>query len=1295
AQVSPAHRGYGYVLAGAASASHLRTTVTVSCRLRSYSILALLPRLVCSVTSQSPPRRTILTLLDSSPSESMAVIHAHPHRLLTFPTSSPLHRRCFASHPSSHLNYGLFGRASRSRERVSRLRCNFWESIRTGLIKDNNSAQVIEPPSTTDPEEEPLPEEFILMERSEPDGVIEQIVFSSGGDIDVYDLEALCDKVGWPRRPLTKLAAALENSYMVVTLHSVRISPGSEENDQKRLIGMARATSDHAFNATIWDVIVDPSYQGQGLGKALIEKLIRALLQRDIGNITLFADSKVVEFYQNLGFEADPEGIKGMFCASLPVPSILLSWFHCRRMGRQLLMVLLALVTIFSSSTFVLFASGQLLHPLEVTALNAIRGSLNDPQNFLQNWQGNNPCALNWTGVICNSSSDDGYLHVRELRLMNMSLTGTLAPQLGELNYTIYLNFMWNSITGSIPKEIGKMNYLQILMLSGNRISGPLPDELGFLPNLTKFQLDLNQISGPIPKTFGNLEKVQHFHMNNNSFSGQLPMELYNLSALVHLQLNNNNFNGTQIPDSYANFSTLLKLTLRNCKLQGPVPDLSTIPGLYYLDLRSNNLTGSVPTNKLANTITTIDLSNNYLSGPIPSSFSGLPRLQRLSLENNNLNGSVPSTIWQSVNFSAEATLTLDFQNNSLSDISSLLAPPVNVSVRLQGNPVCTSTDSLTNLIQFCGTPTTDAESPKISNGSVEGGCKPQSCPGSGGYEYFPAATLPCFCAAPFGVGLRLRSPSISDFRPYRDYFNNYMTGNLSIESYQLLVDSFQWEEGPRLRLQLKLFPPQNETDFNLSETQRIQNMFFNFKITGDNIFGPYDLLNFTLSGNAVIFNPSGKGGGNNASKVGIILGAVSCAIALAVGIVVVWHLKKRSKQQQVAGGRKPTPKIGLKIEGVKEFGFEELEKATSGFNGSTQIGQGGYGKVYKGVLGDGTTVVAIKRARQGSLTSEKEFFTEIELLSRLHHRNLVSLLGYCDEQGEQMLVYEYMPNGSIHDLLCGRHEKAASLGTRLTIALGAAKGILYLHAEADPPIIHRDIKANNILLDSKLTPKVSDFGISRLVPKTTDDETDDGYGSYGESSSAPISTAVKGTPGYVDPEYFRSHKLTEKSDVYSMGIVLLELVSGMQPISHGKNIVREVSLAWETGMMESIVDRRLGPSYPRGCAYKFMGLGLRCSHDDPKARPTMSEVVRELEDLCSSMTSSDGQLEEGDVAGGKWSYGSAPAMRSGNYRGGDSSSSGGGGDTLTFVSSASAGGGFPDRGSDLVSGVIPTIRPR
>ncbi|EOA38489.1 hypothetical protein CARUB_v10010255mg, partial [Capsella rubella] len=208
-----------------------------------------------------------------------------------------------------------------------RLRANFWESIRSGFVKNNNSTQLVEPPSIVDDEEETeplLPVEFTLVERTLQDGLIEEIIFSSGGEIDVYDLQGLCDKVGWPRRPLVKLAAALKNSYMVATLHSVMKSSSDSVSDssegdngqkqkEKKLIGMARATSDHAFNATIWDVLVDPEYQGQGLGKALVEKLVRALLQRDIGNISLFADSQVVDFYQNLGFEADPEGIKGMF----------------------------------------------------------------------------------------------------------------------------------------------------------------------------------------------------------------------------------------------------------------------------------------------------------------------------------------------------------------------------------------------------------------------------------------------------------------------------------------------------------------------------------------------------------------------------------------------------------------------------------------------------------------------------------------------------------------------------------------------------------------------------------------------------------------------------------------------------------------------------------------------------------------------------------------------------------------------------------------------------------------------
>eukprot|EP00899_Mesostigma_viride_P026239 jgi/Mesvir1/67/Mv13671-RA.1 len=158
---------------------------------------------------------------------------------------------------------------------------------------------------------------IVLVEKANGDGSRDRIVFECGSDVDVYELERLCDKVGWPRRPVGKVVSALRNSYMVASLSRELVAPdassGQLQARRKELIGLARATSDHAFNATIWDVLVDPSYQGQGLGKALVEQMVRVLLRRDIGNITLFADPAVVDFYSGLGFRADPGGIKGMF----------------------------------------------------------------------------------------------------------------------------------------------------------------------------------------------------------------------------------------------------------------------------------------------------------------------------------------------------------------------------------------------------------------------------------------------------------------------------------------------------------------------------------------------------------------------------------------------------------------------------------------------------------------------------------------------------------------------------------------------------------------------------------------------------------------------------------------------------------------------------------------------------------------------------------------------------------------------------------------------------------------------
>ncbi|KAG0447665.1 hypothetical protein HPP92_028223, partial [Vanilla planifolia] len=356
--------------------------------------------------------------------------------------------------------------------------------------------------------------------------------------------------------------------------------------------------------------------------------------------------------------------------------------------------------------------------------------------------------------------------------------------------------------------------------------------------------------------------------------------------------------------------------------------------------------------------------------------------------------------------------------------------------------------------------------------------------------------------------------------------------------------------------------------------------------------------------------------------------------------------------------------KIPIKVDGLKGFTFEELAFATNNFSSTSQVGRGGYGKVYKGILADGT-VVAVKRAEETSLQGSQEFFTEIELLSRLHHRNLVALVGYCDERNEQMLVYEFMANGTLQDHLSGKSKEALSFAMRLRIALGSARGILYLHTEADPPIFHRDIKATNILLDSRLIAKVADFGLSRLAPVPDDEGNVPGH----------VSTVVKGTPGYLDPEYFLTRKLTDKSDVYSLGVVFLELLTGRRPILHGKNIVREVILAHQSGQVFSIVDSRMGP-YPSDCIERFVSLALRCCNEETDARPSMPEVVRVLENIWRMGPGSEALSSEPetDAVATKSKSGTTPSsslLYEHPYMSSDIS------------------------GTDLISSVVPTIKPR
>ncbi|KAF3787090.1 Proline-rich receptor-like protein kinase [Nymphaea thermarum] len=297
------------------------------------------------------------------------------------------------------------------------------------------------------------------------------------------------------------------------------------------------------------------------------------------------------------------------------------------------------------------------------------------------------------------------------------------------------------------------------------------------------------------------------------------------------------------------------------------------------------------------------------------------------------------------------------------------------------------------------------------------------------------------------------------------------------------------------------------------------------------------------------------------------------------------------------------------KSSGCQTFSYAEIMSITDNFR--TKIGEGGYGPVFHGCLQDGQNV-AVKILSDKSKQGSKEFYTEVTLLSRIHHKNLVSFFGYCDEAENMILVYEYIPMGNLQNVLSGRTDIILSWNQRLQIAFNAAQGLDYLHSGCKPGIIHRDIKSANILLDDRLEAKIADFGMSKSgIP----------------DGATHISTVVVGTHGYLDPEYYLTNRLNDKSDVYSFGVVLLELVTGMQPIMVEPSGERTHLVNWVRprvmkGDIASIADRRLLGRYEVGSMWKVAETALECTAAQAANRPSMSQVVSDLKEAIESYKS-------------------------------------------------------------------------
>ncbi|KOM25280.1 hypothetical protein LR48_Vigan77s000300 [Vigna angularis] len=866
--------------------------------------------------------------------------------------------------------------------------------------------------------------------------------------------------------------------------------------------------------------------------------------------------------------------------------------------------------------------------------------------------------------------------------LSSNNLSGTIPPQLGYLHRLQSLDFSVNNLTGQIPPSFANLSSLQNLSLARNHLEGEIPTELGNLRNLSFLQISVNNFSGKFPTSIFNMSSLVFLSVTENNLTGELPQNFgHFLPNLKILYLATNMFEGV-IPNSISNASHLQEIDFANNMFTGPIPLFCNLKNLTRLILGNNFLSSTTSLNfqffdclRNSTELQQLRIYGNHLTGELPKSFANLSsNLQHLCVADNSFFGSIPQGMKKFENI-----ISLSFEYNFFtgelpSEIGALnnLQQLVINNNRLSGH-IPDTFGNLTNLFNL-------AMGNNQLSGRIQqsiGQCKrlnylDMNMNRFGGTvpdEIFQLPSLITLYLA--GNSLQGPLPPMKQLETM-DISDNQLSGNipveiggcLSLKSLTMARNRFNGSIPTKIgnlasleTLDLSLNSLTGAIPESLGQLEYIQklNLSFNHlegEVPMKGLFT--NLTKFDLRGNNQLCSLNKEivqnfgvllcAVGKKKRKILLpIILAVVGAVALFIStLFLFWTMTSGDKKRKEG----KTSVSSAPLKGLPQnISYGDILTATNNFAAENLIGKGGFGSVYKGVFrfstGE-TATLAVKVLDLQQSRASKSFVAECEALKNVRHRNLVKVITSCsslDYKGEEFkaLVMQFMPNGNLDMKIHPEDEESGSFLTlmqRLNIAIDVACAMEYLHHGCDPPIVHCDLKPANVLLDENMVAHIADFGLARFLSQNT--------------SEKQSTLGLKGSIGYIAPEYGQGGKASTEGDVYSFGTLLLEMFTAKKPtdeiFKEGLSVSTFLS-AMDKNEMLKVVDRRLIDGYgywkqssssedysdelngktdwmhnAEECIADVIRLGFCCMADQPKERWSMRDASSKLQTIKHSM---------------------------------------------------------------------------